>query len=339
MSTVWLVARREITTRVRTRSFVLGTLATIAVLGVYVAVTLFPGAGGRTTAVGFVGQATAVAPQLGEVSAERGTEVDAREITSPADGERLVRDGDLDALVVGAPDSLRLIVRQQADPELESALDTVVRRQALDAQLAQSGQDPAAVHAAVDSAQVLVTGLTPADPQRGERLALAMAAGVLLYLFLITSGQQVAQGVVEEKSSRVVEILLSTIRPAQLLTGKVLGIGLTSLLQFAIISGTGAAVTAATGAVGLASGPLAGALGWTLLWFVLGYFCYATVLAAAASLVSRQEDLQSVVGPVIMLLVVPFVVAVTVLPRDPESTTAAVLSLVPGFSPVGSSVR
>ncbi|GAA2783532.1 ABC transporter permease [Saccharopolyspora taberi] len=332
MSAVWLVARREIATRVRTRSFVLGTLAIIVVLALYVAAMLF--VGGSGTRVGFVGQATAVAPQLRTIAGERGQDVEPREIAGQAEGEALVRDGELDALVVGAPDSLRLIVEERADPELKGALDSVVQRQALDAHLAESGQDPATVHAAVDSAHVLVTGLAPADPQLGQRLALAMAAGILLYMFLIFTGQQVAQGVVEEKSSRVVELLLSTIRPAQLLTGKVLGIGLTGLLQFAIITGVGLAAAGAAGALSVPTGSLVGTLCWTVAWFVLGYFSYATVLAAAASLVSRQEDLQGVLTPVIMLLVVPFVLAVTVLPGDPDSSAAAVMSLVPGFSPV-----
>ncbi|QUG99997.1 ABC transporter permease [Saccharopolyspora erythraea] len=333
MSAVWLVARREVVTRVRTRSFVVGTLVTIAILGLYVAVTMFVGAN-QTTKVGVAGQATAVAEQLRVVSDERGRAVEVLDVDDESAGLERLRDGELDALVTGAPDALRLVVEQQADPELAGALDTIAKQQALDAELAKSGLDPAAVRSTMDSAQVLVTSLEQPDPQRGERLGVAVAAGLMLYMFLIMAGQTVAQGVVEEKSSRVVEILLSTIRPGQLLTGKVIGIGLVGLLQFGIISGTGLAAAAGAGAVTLPSGALAGSLALTLAWFVLGYFFFATILAAAASLVSRQEELQSVVSPVSVLLVLPFVVAVSVLPGDPDSTTGAVLSLVPGFSPV-----
>ncbi|MCA1225709.1 ABC transporter permease [Saccharopolyspora sp. 6M] len=332
--TVWLVARREVNTRIRTRSFLLSTAAILVILIGYAGLMFFIGQQSGSTKIGFTGQATAVATPLRSTAARLGTTVESSRIPDRATGERLVADGELDGLVTGAPDALHLVVRGEPDSAVRTALDEVVRQQALDAQLAMAGLEPADVHQVLAGAHVDVRTLEPADPQRDQRLGVAVGAGMLLYFFLIMFGQAVAQGVVEEKTSRVVEILLSTIRPAQLLAGKVLGIGLAGLAQFVLIGGIGLAAAMGSGVLALPSTALAGTLVWTLVWFLLGFYLYATVLAAAASLVSRQEDLQSVVSPVIMVLVVPFLVGVTVLAQDPESRLGAALSLVPGFSPV-----
>ncbi|WP_243790097.1 ABC transporter permease [Saccharopolyspora gloriosae] len=331
---VWTVARREVNARIRTRSFLISTVAILAILVGYAALMFFIGQQGATSKIGFTGQATAVAAPFKSTADRLGTTIQATQIPDQAAGEKLVSDGELDGLVAGAPDALSLIVRTAPDSAVRTALDEVVRQQALDAELAMAGIEPADVHSVLAGAHVDVRTLEPADPQRAERLGMAVGAGALLYFFLIMFGQAVAQGVVEEKTSRVVEILLSTIRPTQLLAGKVLGIGLAGLVQFVLIGGLGLAAGVGSGALALPSTALIGTMLWTLLWFLLGFYLYATVLAAAASLVSRQEDLQSVVSPVIMVLVVPFVVGVSVLPTDPESSIGAVLSLIPGFAPV-----
>lgn len=330
---VWLVARREILGRMRSRAFAIGTLATLLIMAGYTALVLLAGPGGGTT-VGFAGQAPGVAEALVRVSAPMGEQITTRTATDPAAGERQLRDGELDALVTGAPDALTVTAEHELGPRLRTALDAVAQQQALDAELARSGLNPAEVRATVGTAHVGVRLLEPGDPHRAERLGLAVAAGALLYFFLITAGQAVAQGVVEEKSSRVVELLLATIRPTALLAGKVLGIGLTILVQLLLIAGAGGTAAAAGGLVTLPSGAVAGMVAWTLAWFLLGYFTYAAVMAAAASLVSRQEDLQSVTTPVVMMLVVPFLLGATVLPGSPDSDLGAVLSLVPGFAPI-----
>ncbi|RCW43640.1 ABC-2 type transport system permease protein [Halopolyspora algeriensis] len=334
LRTVGLVAGRELDTHVRKRSFLIGTLVMVLIIAAYPALMFFIGRSMGTTTVGFTGQATAVLQPVETTAESMGDPIETRETPDPATGRQQVREGELDALVTGTPGALKLVVEQQPDEELRSALNAVVQQRALNAELSRAGLDPAEVNERVASARVAVTSLEAADPQQGQRLALAMAAAFLLYFMLIGSGQMVAQGVVEEKSSRVVEILLSTIRPSQLLAGKVVGIGLTSLLQFVIIGAVGMVVTTAAGLMTLPSTALAGTLVWALVWFLLGFFFYATIMAAGASLVSRQEELQSVMTPAIMLLIVPFVVGVSILPSNPESSLGATLSLIPGFSPV-----
>lgn len=332
--TIWVVARRELSTRVRTRAFAVGTAAIVLIIAAYSAFLLSFSGGGEERVVGFVGQAASVEEPLRTVTEEQGSPIRTRDVADRAQGEQAVRDGELDAVLTGAPDALTLIVEREPDPTMRAALDSIVRQLALDAELAKQGIEPAKVRSAVDNAQVGVRSVSAAEPDAGGRLSLAMAAGVLLYMFLVMGGQTVAQGVVEEKSTRVVELLLSTIRPFQLLTGKVLGIGLTLLLQFAIISAAGTAVSMFSGMMPAPPTAVLSTLSWALVWLVLGFFFYATILATAGSLVSRVEDLHSVIAPVMMLLIVPFIVGVVLLTGDPHSPWGAVLSQLPGFSPV-----
>ncbi|PKW14057.1 ABC transporter permease [Saccharopolyspora spinosa] len=332
MSPVWLVARREIRTRVRTRGFIIGTLSIIVIMGAYAGLMTFIGNQASTTKIGVTAEATAIGEPLKAAGPNFGKSFEISTVPAPV-GEQQVRDGDLEALITGTPEEPRLVVKRTPDDAIQAALNAIVQQRTLDAELARFGLDPAAVRATAESAHVAVTSLETEDPHRVERLVLAIAAGVVLYMFMIIAGQMVAQGVVEEKASRVVELLLSTIKPTQLLAGKVVGIGLTNLLQLLIIAGAGLLAAGVGGMLTLPSAALASTLAWALVWFVLGFFTYATVLAAASSLVSRHEELQNVISPVIMVLVVPFVIGVSILPSSPDSTFAAVLSLVPGFSP------
>jgi ABC-2 type transport system permease protein len=174
--------------------------------------------------------------------------------------------------------------------------------------------------------------LEPVDPERGQRLGLAIVTSVLLFMSLIGYGTAVAQGVVEEKSSRVVELLLATIRPIHLLTGKVLGLGAVGLAQLVTLGAVGLAGATASGLL-TAPSAAASALVAAVIWYLLGFFLYASVYAAAGSMVSRQEELQSLVTPIMFPLFLPFLFAVSVLPGDPRNTVGTVLSFVPFFAP------
>ncbi|MFD1149500.1 ABC transporter permease [Saccharothrix hoggarensis] len=330
---VFLVARREFLGKVRTKSFLWGTLVIVAVMAGYVLLQalLFDDAGRDRVALG--GQATALAEPLKQTAASFGREVETVDVTDPAAAEEQVRSGDVDVLVTGAPDALRVVVKEGLSDELRNAIDLIVKQQVLDAQLAEAGVDPAVLAGNVARAGVDVVTLEPADDRKGERLAIGLVIAALLYYSLLVYGTMVAQGVVEEKSSRVVEILLATLRPWQLLLGKVVGLGLVGLLQLLLIGGIGLVLSAVSGVVDVA-GVAGGALATGLLWYLLGFFLYATVFAAAASLVSRQEELQSVLTPISMSIVVAFVVGINLMISDPTGATVTVLSLLPPFAPI-----
>jgi ABC-2 type transport system permease protein len=330
---VFLVARREFLSRVRTKAFVLGTLVVLVLMGAYgvFQATLIGDAG--TSTVAFSGQATVLADPLRQTAGVFGETVVISDVTDAATAEQRVRAGDLDALITGAPDALRVVVKDSLSGDLRNSLDAVVKQQVLDAQLAEAGLDPAVVAGNIAAAGVEVTALEPQDDQRGQRLAVGLVIAGLLYYSLLVYGMMVAQGVVEEKSSRVVEVLLSTLRPWQLLFGKVIGLGAVGLLQFLVLGGVGLVVAAVSGVLDVTS--VAGSTLVTgVLWYLLGFYLYATVFAAAAALVSRQEELQSVVTPINMLIVIAFVTGVGLLGQDPDGTTVAVMSVLPPFSPL-----
>jgi ABC-2 type transport system permease protein len=173
------------------------------------------------------------------------------------------------------------------------------------------------------------------DADAGRNLA--YGAAILLYVALIFAGTWVGSGIVEEKSSRVVEVLLSALRPAELLCGKLLGIGVVALAQVAA-----AATGAATVALAIGDLQLPHAISSTALmvvaWFVLGYALYACAFAVAASLVSRQEDVPAVTTPLNVLMAAAFLTAMKAA-EQPEGVTAQVLSFVPPFAPLLMPVR
>jgi ABC-2 type transport system permease protein len=126
-------------------------------------------------------------------------------------------------------------------------------------------------------------------------------------------------------------------RPWQLLAGKVIGLGLLGLAQIVAIAVVGVVGALAFDVVSL-PGQLFGTVLWVVAWFVLGYAFYASVFAAAASLVSRQEDLAGVITPMSMVLVVGFFVAIQAA-SNPTGLLAVVTSYVPGLSPLVMPVR
>ncbi|MGW5720852.1 ABC transporter permease [Amycolatopsis sp. NPDC003865] len=330
---VWLVMKRELNTRLRTRSFVVGTVVLLVLLLGYVGFqTSLAGSADRST-VGLTGQATGIAQQLQVAAAQSGRHVDTVTVTDPAEGRKKVEDGDLDALVSGSAAKLTATYKSSLDDQLRKVLDQVAQRQVLDGVLSSAQLEPAEVMAQVGGTHVRDDPISPEPADHTQRLVVGLIVAFLLYLSIITYGMMVAQGVVEEKSSRVVEILLASVRPWQLLLGKVIGLGLVGLTQLVILGAAGLAAASATGVFSL-SGFATGTLLWGLLWYLLGFLLYATIYGALGSLVSRQEDTQSVVSPLNIILIVGFIAGINLLLQDSAGTAVKVLSLVPLLSPI-----
>ncbi|WP_439383868.1 ABC transporter permease [Amycolatopsis lexingtonensis] len=330
---VWLVLKRELNTRLRTRSFVIGTAVLLVLLLGYVGFqTALAGSADKST-VGLTGQATGIAKQLQIAAAQSGRQVETVTVTDPAEGRKKVEDGDLDALVSGSAAKLTATYKSALDDQLRRVLDQVAQQQVLDGVLSSAQLEPADVMAQVNSTHVQDDALSPEPADHTQRLVLGLIVAFLLYMSIITYGMMVAQGVVEEKSSRVVELLLASVRPWQLLLGKVIGIGLVGLTQLVILGAAGLLAATATGVFTL-SGFATGAVLWGLLWYLLGFLLYATIYGALGSLVSRQEDTQSVVGPLNIILIVGFVAGFNLLLQDPSGTAAKVVSLIPLLSPI-----
>ena len=160
---------------------------------------------------------------------------------------------------------------------------------------------------------------------------------MILFMMILMGITTIANGVVEEKSSRVVEIVLTTVRPRTLLLGKILGIGTFLLLQFVLFA-IAAVISLNLAGLWLDLG-LGSYLAWLAVWLVLGFFFYAMATGALAATASRQEDLGAVTAPISMTLLIPFYVGLFLVPAMPEATVTKVLSMVPGISPFAMPVR
>jgi ABC-2 type transport system permease protein len=330
---VLLVARRELTSRLRSRAYLISTAVMLVFIAGYIVLMGFIGNSSSHSTVGFTPATAALAGPLKSAATAVDETVDTRTVGAVA-GRRQVRDGSLDALVTGTPGAMRVVVDKRLSGGLDQAFSVLAQQQVLNAEISRRGGDPAQVERAMSRASVHVEALEPAGSYQTQRIVLGIIGVVLIYMSLMINGQAVAQGVVEEKSSRVVELLLATVRPWQLMAGKVLGIAVVGLLQMLLFAVVGVGLGLGSGVLDVPGSLVTGAAVWTLVWFLIGFFMYAVMLAAAGALVSRQEDASSVVTPVLMLIIVPAVIGWSILPANPDSGLGHVLSLIPLFSPM-----
>jgi ABC-2 type transport system permease protein len=328
---VFLVARREIRMRLRSRVFVGGTIvmAAFVVVGIVAASLL----AGKTTPVriGFSGGSHALEQSFTATAAALDVSVTVSDIADVTAGEAQVTAGTLDVLVIGSATAPTAVANAAMPPIVESALSLAAEA----SRLSDAGLTPAAVKSAM--ALVPVKLLAPPNPKDSQNLLASLALGIILWIALGQYGNMVSQGVVEEKATRIMEILLATIQPTRLLAGKIIGIGLVGLLQLTIVGAAALVAVHVTNVAAIPALGVASILG-DILWFVLGFLFYATAYAAVASLVSRQEEIQSAVAPISILQIAGYLLMYASLP-NPSGPLATVCSLVPPFSPILMPVR
>ncbi|GAA5098707.1 ABC transporter permease [Nocardia iowensis] len=331
-----IVAAREIEVRLRSKAF--AAITAVLVLAVVGTVLLFhfldKGATAEAEKVGVTPDTVQFQQLLVAAGAASGQPIETTVVDRNA-GEQQVQQGDLTALLVGAANGqLQVVVKSALPDGLRTAFGLVVRQAAMHQEITWLGGDPATVERAIAEAKVDVQPLQPVDEHRGARVGMAAVIGVLSYVMLLISIQLTGQGVVEEKANRIVELLLATIRPWELLAGKVVGIGLVTIIQVAVVAVAGMTSAFATGVLELSTAMVSGVVGWAIVWYLLGYFLYALVIAAAASLVSRQEDLASVAVPISVVVIAAYLIGQSIVPADPHGTSSTVLSMIPLLSPV-----
>lgn len=339
LETIRLVAGREITTRVRSKAFLWTTgLLVVAIVAGGVVLDLALGSSSATS-VAVTPQTEPLAQPLQDIARANNEAIRVVQVDNDADARAAVADEDADAALTGGPTDFTVVVRSQPDPG-QYAMLTVLRQQAaLSAAVTDLGGDPAQVAEQLASATVKIQALDPAPERDGGQIAAGYVAGILLFLALQTTAQLVSQGVVEEKSTRVVELLLSTIRPWQLMAGKVMGIGVIGLLQVVAVIGAAAGTALALGLLDTSSLDLGATIAWALVWFVVGFITFSLALAALASLVSRQEDVASVTAPVLVLMAIPYVIGISIAPWDPTNPVVVALSYIPFAAPMVMPIR
>ncbi|TDU83461.1 ABC-2 type transport system permease protein [Kribbella voronezhensis] len=326
----WLVALREIRERSRSRSFRAGL---IVMLVVVIAMIVVPANLDADRGARDVGMTSPVPSALASAVVAQGEAVGltvhVHRYGDVAVGEQAVRADTVDVLLV---DTQRLEWPGRVDEQLRAVVTGAVQLVAVQERAAAAGIDPGDLRAMLVPVPVedvelgLVAGRGPGD----ELAAIVMTA--LLLMAIVIYGNLVLTGVVEEKSSRVVEVLLARIPARVLLAGKVIGIGLLGLAQFVL---TAAAALVATLVVDSADIPAvsAGVLTWAVVWFVLGYALYAMAYGALGSLASRTEDAQSVAGPIGYVLIACFWGSFLTVSGDPDGLWSRLLSLFPVTAP------
>ena len=328
-----LTAGREVVERTRRdKSFLISTLVT---LGILCAVIFLPKLFGADDPKEFdVGLVGAASQPLGQALTAQGEAVDIRITTSQpasaAEAEAAVRDGSLDLAVI---DGRQLVAKAEVDEQLNLLVQAASRATRAQQTLQAAGVPPGEIQAALAPPPLPVRSLEPVDEAARSKRTIATVAVFLLYGQLIGYCFTVAMGVVEEKSTRVVEVLLAAVRPVQLLAGKIIGVGLVGLFQLIIIGVVGLVVATASGAITLPPDS-AGTIGSVLLWFLLGYAFYSSMFAVAGAIVSRQEELQNTATPLNLLVLASFFVAFTTSLSGADSTLAKVSTFLPPVAPL-----
>jgi ABC-2 type transport system permease protein len=331
LPTTFLVARREVRMRLRSRVFVGGTIVmTVLVVVGIVAASLLAGKT-NPVRVGFSGGSQALEATFTASAAALGANVTVSDIADVDAGKAQITAGTLDVVVTGSATAPTAVAKDVVPSNILSALSLAAEAERLSA----AGLSPAAVKSAM--ALVPVQLLAPITPKDNENLFASLALGILLWIALGQWGNMVAQGVVEEKATRIMEILLATIPPSRLLAGKVIGIGLVGLLQLTIVGAAALVAVHVTNVAEIPALAVASILG-DISWFLLGFLFYATAYAAVASLVSRQEEIQGAIAPISIFQIAGYLLMYAALP-NPSGPLATVCSLLPPFAPILMAVR
>jgi len=324
-----IVARREFVERIRDRGFQVSTTITIVLLvGIILISALF----NRPTRfdLAVVGEGSdAIARDVALAATALDIGIDIHRLADEAQARRAVDAGDADAALV---DGQRIIVKAQPPAQLVALIQAASLRERSKQALVAGGLSEQQVDRALRQAPLPIDALQPVNAKHREAASVAFVGVLVLYGQLFAYGYWVASGVVEEKSSRVVEVLLATVRPSHLLRGKIFGIGLLGLAQLLLIGVVGFVTAKAVGTLDFPSEAIA-TLGLVLAWFVLGFFFYASLFAVAGSIVSRQEDLQTTMTPLTIVIVASFFIGISAT-SSPDSTLAVVASLLPFSSPL-----
>jgi len=362
MRKLWLVIKREYLTRVRTKAFIIGTIAlplfSVGVLAIQIytatrqtdhtlKVAVVDNAGNlaEPVAKGLSGKLPSGQPAFQVVQTlERPA---SREVD---DLRNQVQSGQLDAFLVvpeGATEgraAAEFHTKNPGEITMTDSIDQAVSDAVIAQRLHDRGVNVQDVGPLVKGVEVKLMKVTAGGEteEKGQTFVTAIVVGMILYITLIVYGVTTMRSVIEEKSSRVMEILVASVRPLHLLLGKILGVAAVGLTQYAIWVVLAGLVSAYGITVASMFRPGASLpelhLPWALLasmmiFFLCGYFLYASLYAAIGAMCSTDQESQQLQTPVTLLLVTGFLLFNIIL-HDPNSTQSFVLSIIPFFAPI-----
>jgi len=365
MHNVWLIARREYIERICTRGFLITTVMIPLIMGGLIFGSAFINSKSVSTAhIAVVSSDTQLALDLqSELQPRQGTPssqptparrprltVDAMDI-DPQDGQatrtllnRQLESGDLDGYLWITPaaspsrrPAFTFIPRSSEQDSLRStlaaALGTVLMRE----QLAHRG-----IVAADADAMLQPVDIRAADlPLRQDHESAVVGVFILfflMYMVIMLYGMNVARSIIEEKSSRIFEVMLATIRPEEMMAGKILGVGSVGLTQVGIWLSAALLLSAGSGAAhpagqGIHVALTAAQIVYFFVYFILGYAFYSSIAAGLGAMTNSEQELQQLNLFLFLPLIVCFATLMNVL-TYPDSTMARVLALIPPFTPL-----
>lgn len=333
---VLLVAGREVAARVRSRAYQISTLAIVLfVVGGAFAAQILPDLfEDDPLRVGLIPASAEQRAPLLDTAAAFDREMEVVEYVDAAAAGAALDAGDLDAVLI-APDQLRF--EEDVDDELEAIVRQSLVLSTLEERAAAVGLSLEEAQSLLAPVEVQTETAVPAEPE-DEDAEVGQGVGALSALALMFAltfyGQWVVVGVIEEKSNRVVEVLLAAVTPSELLVGKVLGIMALALAQVAAAAVAFVVVLLATeGSEALPSVAVTG-LGLAVVWLVIGLLLYNFLYAAVGATVNRPEEATSVTFPLMVPLMGGYFVGLIFIPDNPDSSVARIVSMFPLTAPL-----
>jgi ABC-2 type transport system permease protein len=335
---VSLVATRELRARIMTRSFLIITMLIMLLsAGSVAAIDLLPALFEKGPKHLGVTEASAsgdaLQQELTQSAAALGIDVTIARFPDRPSGEAALRDGEVDALLTEQDE---LVFESTEDQSLSAVVNRALYTRSLPGVLEKLGLSYEDVRPLVEPSGASIRLVNPADAGRKaseDRVIVGQVATIVIFLALVFYGEWLLTGVVEEKTSRVVEVLLAALRPEQLLAGKVLGIVAAAVTQ---MFSAAVAVGLALVVIGAAKIP-AVALDVALIscvFLVLGILSYSFLYATVGATISRQSEANSAQMPIILILLVPYFLSLTAVTDSPDGVLARILSLLPPTAPM-----
>ncbi len=363
MSKILAVIKREYLQIVRTKSFILGTVLGPVIIGLFIFVPVLVSvmSVGDQERIGVIDASREIYQELEERMdfklKDGRLKYVLEEYKLTADQEQLkdtlnqkVLAGDISGYMV-IPENIieggtvEFAAENVSDFDKISSINKVLNTVIIEKRLKKAGLDPGEVSKYMEEVRFVTQKVTKkgVEEDTGGTFIVSYILVLILYMTLIFYGQLILRGVIEEKSSRVVEVVLSSLKPSQLMAGKILGIAAVGLTQYLIWAVFGVALSSYSSS--LVSSFLPQASGFKIpsipvyvfvyfvVFFILGYYLFSTLYAAIGSTVNSEKEAQQLGTPLTMMLVVPILLMMFVM-RSPDSTLSIVLSLIPFFSPI-----
>ncbi|HEX3980290.1 MAG TPA: ABC transporter permease [Acidimicrobiales bacterium] len=326
---VGLVAAREIRERLRGRIFRIGTVVILAVVAGAIVIPTLTKSTPQPQRVGVVGPLSAPLRAVVVASAKtNGTGVQFVPEPDQQAANDAVRSGSIDLAIINGQN---IVVDQPIDANDSTGTGQLAKNLGVAAAVQAAHLTPAQSAALTGAKPLPVSSLQPGAAQKKTHPT-SLIGVILIFVMLTQYNTWTLIGVMEEKTSRVIEVLLAAVRPIQLLTGKVLGIGLVAFAQAALIVAVALVLSAAVGSSLLhGTGPLV--VVTTLLWLVLGYSFYCWVFAAAGSLAQRQDQVQSLAFPLNLPIIFGYIISLTAAASGSPSLLVKVLAYLPPTAP------